>query len=428
MEYKTLPGVYDILPFDSKEPWRSSSLWQFLESLIRETAAQYGYQEIRTPILEKTELFHRGVGETTDIVSKEMYTFIDRGDRSVTLRPEGTAAVLRAFLENHLQQQGSIHKLYYIAPMFRYDRPQLGRYRQHHQFGVEAIGQEAAEQDVECIDLLYTLYSRLGLQNLQVQINSLGTPSCRVAFRTALTSFLMNKKNELSADSQTRLETNPLRILDSKDPKDQQLLIGAPILSDFFDQESRDHFHDVLKLLNQLQIPYLINQHLVRGLDYYNKTVFEITSSELGAQNSLGGGGRYDGLMKTLGGPDLPCFGFGSGIERILQTLIRQKSSFPSAPRPAISLIPIGEQAKNACFSLLHQLRQNEISSTMEFGNRKLGKAMQSANQAGVRWVVVMGDEELKSQRLELKEMASGSITPVNQSDLIPFIKNSLNI
>ncbi|MBA3958132.1 MAG: histidine--tRNA ligase [Parachlamydiaceae bacterium] len=405
------PGVFDILPFCSKEEWRDSYLWQHVEELIRTTARDYGYQEIRTPMFERTELFKRSVGDTSDIVSKEMYTFLDKGERSMSLRPEGTAPVIRAFIEHQLSQAASIHKLFYIAPMFRYERSQAGRYRQHHQFGAEAIGNGSPEQDVELIDLLYTLYQRLGLTNLELVINSIGDAASRKAYRDALQNYLRSFLSQLSADSQTRFETNPLRILDSKDPNDRKILENAPSILDYLNSESTDHFQAVQILLKQLNIPFTVSPKLVRGLDYYNKTVFEIVAGELGAQNSIGGGGRYDGLMKQLGGPDLPTIGFGTGIERIIQTLLKQNVPLPAKEGPILFLIALGDDASKACFTILHDLRKAGIAAQMDFGNKKLSKSMQLADQLKAKFVAVVGDDEMRTGEVNLKEMATGEIT-----------------
>lgn len=426
MTIPSAPGVFDILPLDTEEQWRSSYLWSYIESVIRDTARDFGYKEIRTPIFERTELFVRGVGESSDIVTKEMYTFNDKGERSLTLRPEGTAPVIRAFIEHQMHVQSPIHKVFYIGPMFRYERAQAGRYRQHHQFGAEAIGISAPEQDAELIDLVYTVYQKLGLKHLQVCINSIGSSECRFAFRTALQDYLKNFYDQLSSDSQRRFSTNPLRILDSKDPKDQAIVKNAPNILDFLDEESAVHFAAVKRLLNKLKIPYSINPLLVRGLDYYNKTVFEITSGELGAQNSVGGGGRYDGLMKTLGGPDLPTIGFGTGLERILQTMLKQQVQMPQPPAPEVYLIPLGENAKDACFSLLHGLRMEGIPSDMDLSGRKLGKVMQYANQIQAKYVIVVGDEELKTQEGQLKDMRSGNSLKVPLNNLAKILRLDL--
>lgn len=401
------PGVFDILPC-AKETWRSSHLWNYIEDAIRTIARDYGYQEIRTPIFERSELFQRGVGETSDIVSKEMYTFTDKGGRSLSLRPEGTAPAMRAFIEHRLDHELASSKLFYIGPMFRYERSQAGRYRQHHQFGAEAIGSGSPEQDVELIDLLYTLYQRLGLKDLQLCINSIGDTSCRLSYRRALQDFLQEFFEELSPESKARFNTNPMRILDSKAPEDQKILAHAPSILNFLSSECQDHFQSVQKLLDQLKIPYVISSKLVRGLDYYNRTVFEIVAGNLGAQNSIGGGGRYDGLLKLLGGPDLPAIGFGTGIERIIQALLKQEGAVPPIEGPALFLIPLGDNAKKACFSILHDLRRQGIPSQMDFSGRKLNKVMQVADQMKAKYTVVVGDNELKSEVVDLKEMATG--------------------
>lgn len=416
------PGVFDILPVSPKEEWRSSHIWEYVEKIIRQTAHEYGYQEIRTPIFERTELFTRGIGEGTDIVSKEMYTFMDKGDRSLTLRPEGTAPVMRAFIENGLHNQSPVHKLFYIAPMFRYERSQAGRYRQHHQFGYEVIGPSSPEQDVETIDLAYTLYNRLGIQNLSININSIGTADTRERFRDALKDYLRNSIDKLSEDSKRRFENNPLRILDSKDPGDQAIVAGAPSILDFLDEACRTHFKKVQELLNQLGIPYQINPLLVRGLDYYNKTVFEIVSGSLGAQNSIGGGGRYDGLIRQLGGPDLASVGFATGIERVIQTMLKQNVHIPKAPAPVVYFIPMGEKATQACVLFVHELRKNHIACDMDYMGRKVGKAMQYADSVHAKYTCVIGDNELNTGIVELKEMKTGEISPVPASAIAKLL------
>ena len=408
MPISIAPGVFDILPNNPSQTWGNSHLWDHVESIIREMAQSYGFREIRTPIFERTELFSRGVGESSDIVSKEMYTFLDKGGRSMSLRPEGTAPAMRAYIENQLHTQSPIQKIFYIGPMFRYERTQAGRYRQHHQFGAEVIGNSSPEQDAELIDLIYSLYQKLGLKNLNVYINSIGNTSERLAFKQALKEYLHKHFDQLSEESKLRYETNPLRILDSKDAKDRAITAKAPSILEFLEEESLTHFETLKTLLTQLQIPYQINQNLVRGLDYYNNTVFEITAGDLGAQNSVGGGGRYDGLLKTLEGPDLPAIGFGTGLERIIQTMIKQEVPLPQSPRPTIFIVPLGAEAKKVCFKLTHDLRQNGVSAEMDFSGRKLNKVMQYANTINAQFVAVVGDEELKTQTVELKEMSTG--------------------
>lgn len=418
--YSAAKGVFDILPIDpdASATWRSSYLWQFLEHTIREQAKLYGYREIRTPLFETTELFIRGIGGETDIVSKEMYTFMDKGERSLTLRPEGTAPVMRAFIEKHLGEQQPLHRLFYIGPMFRYERQQAGRYRQHHQFGVEAIGSSSPCQDVETIDLLFSWLRRLGLHNLTLHINSIGRREAREAYVGALKAFLMPKQAHLSTDSQHRLLANPLRILDSKDPADQQQLEGAPSILEFLSAPSQQHFEHVLQLLTVRNIPYRVNPRLVRGLDYYNDTVFEITSEDLGAQNSLGGGGRYDGLMKQLGGADLPAFGFGSGLERILQVLIKQKVPLPSPPVVDVLVIPMGERAIASGFQLTSSLRDAHIACELELSGRRLKTTLSHASEQHIPYVIVLGDQEIDTGIVTLKQMASGQSEQIALADL----------
>jgi histidyl-tRNA synthetase len=338
------------------------------------------------------------------------------------LRPEGTAPVIRAFIENKLYTDSPPYKLFYIGPMFRYDRPQAGRYRQHHQFGVEAIGSDSPEQDAELIDLAYTLYQRLGLKNLKVKLNSIGDLSCRMAFREALLAYLRPLSSELSEDSQRRLEVNPLRVLDSKDPKDQEIAAKAPSILNFLNDECLQHFNQVKQLLENIHIPFEIDSHLVRGLDYYNKTVFEIVADKLGAQNSIGGGGRYDGLIKNLGGPDLPSTGFATGIERVIQAMLNDNVALPASDSPSLFIIPLGEKAQSKCFNLLHALHQSGVKAQMDYSGRKLGKLMQYADQIQAKFVVVIGDNEINSHTVELKEMASGQKIKVNLSDLVRLL------
>jgi histidyl-tRNA synthetase len=420
------PGVFDIVPEDSKEPWRNSYLWEYVESTMRDTAQAYGFREMRTPLFERTELFHRGVGETTDIVSKEMYTFEDKGGRSMSLRPEGTAPVIRSFIENQLYNLSSIQKLFYIGPMFRYERSQAGRYRQHHQFGVEAIGQGSPEQDAEVIDLIYTIFCKLGLKHLSVGINSVGDVPGRLAYRQALLDYLKQYHAQLSNDSKTRFETNPLRILDSKHEDDRKIVEGAPSILDYLSPVCKEHFQKVIALLETLGIPYKVDHKLVRGLDYYNMTVFEIVAGELGAQNSLVGGGRYDGLIKTLGGPDLPAMGFGCGIERVLQTMLKQQCPLPSPPSPLLYIVALGEEAATFGFKLLHDLRQHHLPVQMDFSGKKLNKILPYADAIKAKYVMVIGENELKTQIVELKEMSTGQKTSLPLSQIYNYFNEGL--
>jgi histidyl-tRNA synthetase len=426
MDYAIPKGVFDILPCepDPEDQWRNSDHWQYIEEIIRQTAQEYGFREIRTPLFERTELFIRGVGESSDIVSKEMYTFLDKAERSLTLRPEGTAAVMRAFVEKNLHTQPGPHKYFYIGPMFRYERPQAGRYRQHHQFGAEALGIAKPEQDVELIDLLYEIYRRLGLKNLIVMLNSVGDAESREPYKRALADYLQPHFHELSPDSQLRFSKNILRILDSKDPKDQKLLEHAPSILSFLNEENSEHFRKVRSLLEKLKLPFVINEKLVRGLDYYNKTVFEVISGDLGAHNTIGAGGRYDGLTASLGGPNLPSVGFATGLERLLQTMTKQGAYFPDPSHPLVYLIPLGEPAYSACFEWLHALRIEKISAEMDFSGRKIGHAFQTADAMRAEYALVVGDTEVETGNAKLKNMATREETSIQLHNLVNILKN----
>jgi len=427
MEYTIPKGVFDILPEEPEaaDKWRNSDHWLFVEDVIRKCATDYGYKEIRTPLFERTELFVRGVGESSDIVTKEMYTFLDKAERSMTLRPEGTASVIRAFVEKRIDQQPSLHKFYYIGPMFRYERPQAGRYRQHHQFGAEAIGVGKPEQDVELIDFLCEFYRRLGMKNLTVMLNSVGDESTREPYKKALMAYLQPHFDQLSEDSKVRFTKNVLRILDSKDKNDQKILEKAPSILDFLSEEAKSHFESVKALLTKIGISYQVNPKLVRGLDYYYKTVFEIVSSELGAQNTIGAGGRYDGLMATLGGPHLPSVGFATGIERILQTMVGQHFSFPKPPHPRLFLIPLGEASLDYCFDLLCKLRREGIAADMDLSGKKVQHGLQLANAEGADYSAVIGDRELEAREVELKHMASRQVQKIPLSELVKTLKKN---
>lgn len=428
MNYALPKGTFDIIPHEPKKEnqWKEAHRWQHLETVMRKLSHDYGYEEIRTPIFEKTDLFIRSVGETSDIVSKEMYTFQDKGDRSMTLRPEGTACVMRAFVQNGLQQFGSHHKFFYIGPFFRYDRPQAGRYRQFHQFGIEAIGNGEPEQDFESIELLYELYRRLGLKTLRVLVNSLGDQECRAKYREALIAFLKPHFGSLSEESQSRFTKNPLRILDSKDKKEQALLKEAPSILDFLGDESRKHFDALCTYLTDHKLPFEITPELVRGLDYYNHTVFEVTSDVLGAQNTIGAGGRYDGLLPAVGGPDLPCIGFSTGVERILQTMEGQNISFPKKNGPLVALIPLGEEAKKQTQKILYTLRHEKIGC-ISLEAKKIQKALQQAEHNHVSYAVIIGEEELKTNQAQIKTMKTRETTTTSIESLVDYFKKQSN-
>ncbi len=423
MKLKIPKGLFDILPYGAKEEWQLSSHWQYLEETIRKIANEYGFKEIRTPIFEQAELFTIGVGATSDIVTKEMYLFTDKGDRKLALKPEGTSSVLRAFVEKNLLSEAKVHKFFYIGPMFRYERPQAGRYRQHHQFGVEVLGVPSYEQDAEVIDLLLTLYRRLGLKNLSVQLNSVGDVESRNSYREALKSYLTPLFEKLSSDSKERLQKNPLRILDSKDLNDQALLKEAPSILDYLTDDAKEHFEGLCKTLDSIQVPYQINEKIVRGLDYYNKTVFEITSSDLKAQNSLGGGGRYDGFSASFGGPSLPGIGFGTGMERILQAMLAQNISFPVLNFPFLFLIPLDIEAKKEAFSLITNLRHKGIPSDADFNSKKIQASLQRASYLQATFSAILGENERKNKTIKLKNMSTRKEVELSLSNLLQEIE-----
>lgn len=417
------PGVFDILPKDPKDEWKNVHLWEFVEKIMREHVRLYACQEIRTPIFESTALFCRSVGDETDIVSKEMYTFEDRGGRSLSLRPEGTAAVMRAFIEKQLQMQAPIHRLFYIGPMFRYERPQSGRFRQHHQLGVEFIGNKEPELDAELIEMLYSLYARLGITDLVVHLNSLGDAEARKQFREALVAYLQPHAESLSHDSKRRLQTNPLRVLDSKAECDKKIIEKAPSILDFLSDEAKEHFTTTQRTLDILKVPFTVNHRLVRGLDYYTRTVFEITTGALGAQNTIGAGGRYDGLMKLLGGPDLPTLGYATGIERILQTMLNQGLLRDLIPKIPLVVIPLGEQGLMEALTLVQQLRKEGIEVYLDTTKKKLKQSMSHADTMRAEFVLVLGDNELAAQKVDLKNMCSGEKVTLPLTAIAQFLK-----
>lgn len=419
MQTQIPKGTFDILPYGAEEAWQISDLWQFVEASLRQISCDYGYREIRTPIYEMTSLFDRGIGETSDIVSKEMFTFQDKGGRSVTLRPEGTAAVMRSFIEHNLSNLGTVHKFFYTGPMFRYERPQSGRYRQHHQFGIEAIGNANPEQDAEVIDFLIEFYHRLGLKNLKVHINTVGDLASRNHFRQTLLHYLRPHFAELSDESKIRFEKNPLRILDSKDPKDKEIVKGAPSILGSLTPEAKDHFESVCRSLDLLKIPYQVDDKIVRGLDYYNKTVFEVMAGELGAQNTIGAGGRYDGLIGALGGPDLASVGWATGLERVMQVMIAQKVSLPKSCKSKIYFIPMGEEATAKCLALATECRHKGIGADIELSGKKMQAAIQNALRAEASYCAIIGSNEISQGKLQLKNLQTREQREIRFEDLV---------
>lgn len=411
MKIKAPKGLFDILPYGSIEPWKQTHLWHYFENKVRELCHTYGYQELRFPIFEQVDLFQRGVGPTSDIVTKEMYLFKDKAGRELALRPEGTSSLIRAFLENHLYETGKVHKFFYMGPMFRYERPQAGRYRQHHQFGVEALGVSSPEQDAEAIDLLYQLYRKLGLKNIELQINSVGDVESREAFKKAFKEYLTPHLDKLSPDSKVRFEKNPLRILDSKDPQDKVLLQGAPSILSHLTPQSKEHFSALLRLLDGLHIPYTINEKIVRGLDYYQKTVFEFISNQLGSQNAVGGGGRYDGFISLLGGPNLPGIGFGVGIERVLMTMLQEKIDIPEPLAPFSYFIPLGKEGEQALFLPALEARHRNIPVEIDLNVKKIHTALSQASKVGAKYAIIAGEKEVQEGYVTWKNLDTGDET-----------------
>jgi len=410
-------GFADTLPSES---WQ----WQAVERIARQTAATYHFAEIRTPIVECTQLFHRGVGETSDVVSKETFTFLDRGGDSMTLRPEGTAGVARAVIENNLAaQEGARVKVFYIGPNFRYERPQKGRLRQHHQFGVEAFGVPEPDQDVECILLQMDFYRRCGVKNLSLQINSLGDRDSKQRYRDALVQFLTPKAAELSEDSQRRLSENPLRILDSKDPRDVQACKGVPPAVDSLSDRSRWHFSRVQQLLADAGTVFTVNPNLVRGFDYYSETLWEVTAAGLGSQNAIGGGGRYDNLVESLGGRPTPGVGFGSGIERLLIALDQQGVKLPNPTPPLVWLVAHGDAARAANWKLLAELRAADIAADMDLSGRSVKAQFKLADREQAAWCITVGDNELASGQVNLKNLQTGEQRTATRPELLGMLK-----
>jgi histidyl-tRNA synthetase len=409
--YRSVKGTRDLV-------WPETALWQHVEETARRVFATHGYGEIRTPLLESTELFARSVGEETDIVGKEMYTFPDRKGRSLTLRPESTAAVARAFIEQGLESRGLPSRLFYIGPHFRYERPQRGRYRQFSQIGAELVGAAGPASDVEIVLLLVRFLEALGFDDLTVLLNTVGDAASRAAYCDALVAFLSPRAEGLSADSRRRLEANPLRILDSKDPGDRSLLEGAPAMTDSLSAQARAHFAAVCDGIEACGVSYRLEPRLVRGLDYYALTVFEIVSRGLGAQDAIVGGGRYDGLLAQLGGPDLPAIGFAIGEDRLVEATAgrrawRQPSIWPPAHAVAIDVAPV------EALRLADELRRRGVAATSELDVRSLKAALKGAAREGRRWVLLVGPEELASGTVTIKHMESGEQETVARSEAV---------
>jgi len=412
MKYNVPRGTKDILPGETP-------LWQKLEAACRKVFAIYNYQEIRTPVFEMTELFARSIGNTTDIVKKEMYTFEDRKGRSLTLRPEETAPVVRACLENSLIGPDQITKLYYIGPMFRYERPQAGRQRQFHQAGVEVFGSGDSLVDVEVIQMNMKLFEDIGLTDLEVDINSVGCKDCQPVFRKALKDYFKNNVKKMCEDCKDRFDKNPLRILDCKEKGCQSYINKAPASVDYLCPECKSHFDAVISRLNDAKLNYKINKRLVRGLDYYTKTTFEIICSKLGAQNAVSGGGRYDTLVQEFGGKATPAVGFAIGIERVIEVLKTGSPNFRKSEQGiSLFIATLGGEAKKIGFDLLTKARNKGIPADMDYLGKSLKAQMKAADRTGAKYVYIIGEDEINKKSGILKEMKSG-----NQKE-VPF--NSL--
>ena len=401
---KAPKGTKDIVPSEVYK-------WHYVEGVLRTIAMEYGFEEIRFPNFEHTELFNRGIGDTTDVVQKEMYTFTDKGGRSVTLRPEGTASTVRAYLENSLYAKGLPFKGYYIVPNYRYENVQKGRLREHHQFGVECFGAPTPATDAEIISLADTALKRLGITEVKVHINSIGCPNCRPKYYDMLKGYLNQHKDCLCEDCLNRLDRNPMRILDCKQESCKKVAADAPIALDYLCDDCREHFEKVKTYLDDMGIEYEIDTNIVRGLDYYTKTVFEFVSTNIGAQGTIRGGGRYDGLISQLGGQPTPGMGFGCGLERLIMVMEAVGAPFPEPPHTDIYLAPLGDEADRPVQKLVYDLRQLGVSAERDLVGRGLRAQMKHADRIGARFSAVIGDGELESKVLRVKNMETGEQT-----------------
>ncbi|MBR2410503.1 MAG: histidine--tRNA ligase [Clostridia bacterium] len=397
-------GTQDVLPQDSYSLRK-------LEDILSDTAAHFGFREIRTPVFEHTELFMRGVGDTTDVVQKEMYTFNDNGNRSISLRPEGTAGTVRAFLEHGLFNEPLPQKMFYLTSCYRYEKPQAGRLREFHQFGVENLGAASPQADAEIIALGRQIFDFFELSDISLEINSIGCPKCRKNYHAALLSYFKEKSGELCETCLSRLERNPMRILDCKSPVCSAIAKDAPVVLDFLCEECDTHFKSVQKCLDTMDIPYTVNPRIVRGLDYYTKTVFEFVSNSIGAQGTVCGGGRYDGLVEQLGGNALPACGFGMGIERLLMLLASQGKELPKEERPLIYIAPMSEECSFTAMKIVNDLRYDGITALTDLSSRSLKAQMKYANKLGVLYTAVLGEDEITGGKVNVKNMDSGTVT-----------------
>ena len=409
-------GTKDILPEQSGE-------WVEVENKIRDICRRYGYEEIRTPTFEHTELFQRGIGEGTDVVDKEMYTFEDRGGRSITLRPENTASAVRAYLQNKLYASGGLVKLFYMGSMFRYDRPQAGRLREFHQFGVEALGEENPAVDAEVILLAWNFLKSLGLEDLRLKINTVGCPNCRPVYRQKLQDYFREHIDELCGDCKTRLEKNPMRILDCKVDAEKDFMEDAPKIKDCLCDECREHFDKVQAFLKTAGVDFEIDDKLVRGLDYYTKTAFEIQYIPLGAQAAVAGGGRYDKLIKEIGGEDTPAVGFAAGLERILIASEKQNLLKKSIPKIDAFVVAAGAEAELHAFKLTTELRQKNLAVGMDFAKRSIKAQMKQAAKSGAKFALIIGEEEIQTSTVTLKNLETSAQEKISLAEVADKIR-----
>ena len=408
---KSIKGTQDTLPSESYKI-------QFVEQSVLEIAKNYGYKEIRVPVFEHTELFQRGVGDTTDVVQKEMYTFEDKGGRSITLRPEGTAGVVRSYIEHGLFNEAQPQKVCYLISCYRYEKPQAGRLREFHQFGCECFGTASPAADAELISLVNDIFAFLDVKNLKIQINSIGCPECRKNYHKALQEYFESKKDELCATCLGRLERNPMRILDCKSPVCSDIAKDAPKVTDYLCDECDDHFKKTQQYLDAMNIPYEVNPSIVRGLDYYTKTVFEFVSTEIGAQGTVCGGGRYDGLVEEIGGNHTPALGFAMGMERLLMLMEAQGIEFPAEDKCDLYIASMGENATLKASQIASDVRGNGMHAQFDIVGRSVKAQMKYANKIGAAYTVVLGDSEIEAGVAKVKNMADGSETEMNIDDI----------